>query len=283
MNELIIGICGIGFVGNAMMQSFINKNYVLNKNLYVYDKYKDGGLGDINDLLKTDILFLSLPTTFDYNTRSYDKSALYETIEFLDKESYNGTIVIKSTVEPMTCNNLADKYKLNIVHNPEFLTARTAYNDFHYQKHIVIGKTNICNDKSYENVFNFYKTNYPDAQISQCTSTESETMKLFLNTFYASKVQIFTEFYLLCEKIGLSYDNVKGLMLRNDWINPMHTNIPGPDGQISYGGLCFPKDTNALLHYMEINNVPHDVLKAVIKERENMRDDHFNTNKDNKN
>ena len=40
-------------------------------------------------------------------------------------------------------------------------------------------------------------------------------------------------------------------------INNMHTNIPGPDGQISYGGLCFPKDTNALLKYMIKNETQH--------------------------
>ena len=46
-----LGIIGLGFVGNAMMKSFINKGYELNKNLFVYDKYKDGGVGSINNLL----------------------------------------------------------------------------------------------------------------------------------------------------------------------------------------------------------------------------------------
>ena len=41
------------------------------------------------------------------------------------------------------------------------------------------------------------------------------------------------------------------MMLTNNWINPSHTNIPGPDGLISYGGMCFPKDTNALNEYMK--------------------------------
>ena len=54
------------------------------------------------------------------------------------------------------------------------------------------------------------------------------------------------------------------MMIKNNWINPMHTTIPGPDGQISYGGLCFPKDTNALLKYMEKMNTPHEVLEGTI-------------------
>ena len=60
-------------------------------------------------------------------------------------------------------------------------------------------------------------------------------------------------------------------MLKNDTINPMHTNIPGPDNNISYGGMCFPKDTNALNSFMINNNIPNNVLDAVIKERNSMR------------
>jgi len=40
---------------------------------------------------------------------------------------------------------------------------------------------------------------------------------------------------------------------------------------LSYGGLCFPKDTNALLSDMIKQNSIHSVLEAVINERNNMR------------
>jgi len=98
-------------------------------------------------------------------------------------------------------------------------------------------------------------------------------MKLFVNCFYATKVQFFTEMYLLCENMNISYDNVISLMLKNGWINPMHTNIPGPDGQISYGGLCFPKDTLALLSFMKLQNTPCEILNATVQERTKMRSD----------
>ena len=62
-------------------------------------------------------------------------------------------------------------------------------------------------------------------------------------------------------------------MLKNNWINPMHTNVPGQDGNISYGGMCFPKDTNALNSFMEKNNIPNKVLDATINERNQMRKD----------
>ena len=73
-----------------------------------------------------------------------------------------------------------------------------------------------------------------------------------------------------------TYNVVKNMKLKNGWINSMHTTIPGPDCQISYGGLCFPKDTNALNKYMIKSNTPNAVLEATIEERNNMRKDNSN-------
>ncbi len=101
-------------------------------------------------------------------------------------------------------------------------------------------------------------------------------MKSFVNCFYAVKIQFFNELYKLCQKNGSDYNTIKNLMLKNEWINPMHTNVPGPDNRLSYGGNCFPKDTLALLHYMKNNKTEHKVLKATIKERNKMRNDNIN-------
>lgn len=277
MNNIKIGISGIGFVGNAIMESFIANGLKLNETLFIYDKYKSGGIGTFENLIQTDILFLSLPTQYDMTTKSYHIEPIIESLDILQEKKYKGLIVIKSTVEPQTIDKFSEKYNLDIIHNPEFLTARTAFEDFHNQKHIILGKSKQCNENKFNAIYNFYKSNYPQAQISICSALESESMKLFLNSFYAIKVQYFTEIYLLCNKLDINYNNVKDLMLKNGWINPMHTTVPGPDGNISYGGMCFPKDTNALAYFMERFNVPHNVLTATIEERNIMRDgDHIN-------
>ena len=156
------------------------------------------------------------------------------------------------------------------------MTARTAFDDFHNQKHIVLGKSENISEKDVTALVDFYNNYYPDAEISICSSTESESMKSFVNCFYAVKVQFFTELYCLCQQNGSDYNVIKNLMLKNGWINPMHTTIPGPDGQISYGGYCFPKDTNALLQYMKNENSPSAIMDACIKERNEMRNDNVN-------
>lgn len=261
-----IGICGVGFVGHAMYTSFITKGI----DVIPYDKYKN--IGQFEDLLLTKILFLCLPTPFNTSLNNYEIDAIEDTLSLL--KEYHGLIVIKSTVIPGTIKYLSAKYEKNIVHNPEFLTARTAFVDFHNQKHIVLGTYSI--DDVFLNLFNFYKLNYPDANISVCTPEESESMKIFVNSFYAVKVQFFNELYLLCKSMNVDYDNVKKLMLSNGWINEMHTTVPGPDGELSYGGMCLPKDTNALLELMRKQNSPHQILQSTILERNEMRKDNIN-------
>ena len=73
--------------------------------------------------------------------------------------------------------------------------------------------------------------------------------------------------------MNVNYNNVKELMLKNNWFTPHHTHVPGPDGKLSYGGACFPKDTSALLEHMKVLETPHMVLDSVVKERNTMRDD----------
>ena len=267
----MISIIGIGFVGGAMKKSFGIKG----KKVIAYDKYKT--INTFEETLDTKIMFLCLPTLYDEKTKSYDKEPIYETCNRLEDNKYTGLVIIKSTVEPHTTNDLSERFPtLKFVHNPEFLTAKTAFEDFHNQKHIVIGKSINVNNKDIEPLIELYTELYPDADISISSSIESESMKSFVNCFYSVKVQFFNELYLTCQANNCNYNNVRDLMLKNGWINKMHTDVPGPDGKLSYGGYCFPKDTNALLQHMNSVGISGDVLSATINERNKMRDDNVN-------
>jgi nucleotide sugar dehydrogenase len=273
MQKSKIGIIGLGFVGSAMMQSFILNGCHIQA---TYDKYKNGGIGTPESLLECDVIFSALPTIYREQIQQYDKQPLEETLEYLKNNHFSGIFVCKSTIEPGTSNHLAKKYDIKIIHNPEFLTARTAFEDFHSQTHIVLGKTLLINDEDLDKLINFYRFYYNKAEISISTSEESESMKIFCNCFYSVKIQFFNELYLTCQKNGSDYNKVVEMMLKNKWIHPMHTTVPGPDGKLSYGGLCFPKDTNALNHYMERNGIPNKVLNSTIEERNEMREDKDN-------
>ena len=262
----IIGICGIGVVGSAIAECFENKNI----NVIKYDKYNNS-YDNIDKLLVSDIIFLCLPTVYSDEKKEYDKSSLTEVCSFLVLKNYTGIVVIKSTIEPGSCRNLKNKFNLNILHNPEFLSMRTAKKDFENQNHIVIGgETN--NDKNISSLLNFYKKYWVNAEFSIITYEESELMKIGVNCFYSVKIQFFNELYKLTNTYeNTSYNTVIKTMLKNNWISPNHTSVPGPDGKLSYGGMCFPKDTNAMLQLMKKKDVPCKILEATIIERNEMR------------
>jgi len=258
-----IGIIGLGFVGNAIHQYFKNTN-----KLFIYDKYKN--INSFNTIINTDILFVCLPTLFCDKLNNYDMTEIDITLELLNN-NYKGIIIIKSTITPEYAVNINNQYKiLRVIHNPEFLSAKTAVEDFANQKHIILGHTeqsiNCVNSVKY-----FYLSYFPTATISIVSSVESSLVKLSCNSFYACKIQFFTEIYLLCEKLNVSYTSVKELMLKNNWINPMHTDVPGHDNMLSFGGACFPKDISALNQYLIKNNTPNMVINAAITERNKMR------------
>ena len=270
--KIKIGIIGIGCVGSAILKDFKEKGV----DVICYDKYKNGGIGSLEDTLICDIILLCLPTLYSNIKKEYNKTPLIEICTQLQLYNYNGLVVIKSTVEPETTDTFSKKFKLKFAHNPEFLSASTAYEDFKNQNHIVIGYPSNLDKHLLKPLIDFYKKYYPKAQLSIINSTESELMKIIVNNFYAVKIQFFNEIYLLSQKINISYENVKNTMLKNNWINPMHTDVPGTDGKLSYGGMCFPKDTNALNEYMLSNKTPNMVLQATINERNILRNDHEN-------
>ena len=264
-----VGIVGIGFVGGAMKKSFEMKKI----NAICYDKYHQ--YDDFENLISCDIIFLCLPTPFVKNV-GYDKTPIYDTLDRLDSLNYKGVVVIKSTVEPGFTDKASKNYDFELFHNPEFLTARTAFEDFHNQKHVVIGRSKSSTHDGTMTLYNFYIKNYRRATYSICESIESESMKLFCNNFYAMKVMIFNYFYNICDKNNSNYDKIIEMMFKNGWINKMHTKVPGPDGKLGYGGACFTKDTNALLEYSIRKDIDHKILEATIKQRNIIRDDQDN-------
>lgn len=256
-----VGVIGYGFVGQAVVYGF--------KHCAIYDKYKKE-FNDPSAVLNSDVIFVCVPTLNNPNDNmKYDLEPLNDVCQLLKTGNFKGLVVIKSTVLPGTTMELRQKYDLDLLHNPEFLSAKTSFKDFLTQKHIVIGHTG--NDHSANRLKEFYQEYFPSAYYSICSSVESETMKLCCNTFYASKVQLFTEFKLMCDANGAEFNHVREMMLLNGWINPMHTAVPGTDGKISYGGACFPKDTKALNAYLSELETPHEVISAVINERDQMR------------
>ena len=267
-----IGIIGYGVVGSAIDHYFSTNNIPV----YIYDKFKSPWKKTFSNLLKTDLIFVSIPSNYDDDLQNFDLSNFYEILEILNNNNYNKAILFKSTLLPGTCEKFNIDYpKLNIIYNPEFLSEKTAVKDYANPKQIILGCTPFLNHKIRDSVGIFFNKIFFGVDIEIVSSTEAECTKIFLNSFYSVKVQFFNELYSLTDKIGVNYNSVIPLMLGQGWIDPQHTRVPGPDGYYSYGGKCLPKDSRSLLALMKRYNTYHKILKSTIEENKIIRPENY--------
>jgi UDPglucose 6-dehydrogenase len=165
--------------------------------------------------------------------------------------------VIKSTVPIGTTDKFAKKHK--VIHNPEFLTARNAVEDFkNSERNIVGGDPEHC-----AKFVNFFQSLFPGIPNRVVAAKESEAIKYFANSFLATKVAYFNKMYDFCTKIGIDYNNVKTGVTSDSRIGASHTSVPGFDGDRGFGGTCFPKDINSLIHQMKEEGVDAEILEEV--------------------
>ena len=100
----------------------------------------------------------------------------------------------------------------------------------------------------------------PLCKYIQCSAIEAELTKYLDNSFFATKVAFFNEFFDICEKVGVSYDRVRELFLNDPRVNRFHTSV-FKDGKRGFGGKCFPKDILALVKFAEKNDYEPEIMK----------------------
>jgi len=254
----MIGIVGNGFVGNAVYQNLRDK-----AECKVFDLDKNRSLNTLEEVINQDFIFVCLPTPMKMNG-SCDLSILDKFFDDLP-DLLTGTFVIKSTVPIGTTKKYTERH--NVIHNPEFLTARNAIEDYaNAQRNIVGGDEELCID-----FIRFFEQCFPEIPSIITSSDESEAIKYFSNTFLAYKVAYFNKIYDLCQVVGMDYDVVCEGVTADSRIGKSHTKVPGIDNDRGFGGTCFPKDINSLINQMESHNVNADMLKEVWKYNEQIR------------
>ena len=108
----------------------------------------------------------------------------------------------------------------------------------------------------------FYKA-FPKAHIIKTHSTIAEMVKYMTNTFLATKVSFANEMFQICDELGIDYDKVVEYSTYDERLGKSHWAVPGPDGHYGFGGSCFPKDINALIHLgLELDMTPEVLMAA---------------------
>ena len=253
-----IGLIGYGVVGKAMEYA-LSSAFKIKK----FDKYIESN--SFEEVCESSLIFIMVPTPFDYDNNKVDLSAVEESLDKLSKANYKGVVAIKSTIPPKTTEEFSKKYNLEICFNPEFLREKTANNDCAHQNTVVIGALN-------ENVFNLVKFVYQEAlsenaEFFHVSPTEAEMIKYAQNTTLASRVAIANIIYDACKNVDIKYDKIKKIGFdRFDVIGEQMTEVPGPDGELGFGGKCLPKDIAGF------NSVfKSDVIKAIINYNDEKR------------
>jgi len=258
-----IGIVGNGFVGNAIYQNL--------KNIYnvkVYDIDKNKSLNELNEIYECDLVFVCLPTPMISAEGGKCNLSIVDNFFKTVPNSCKSLFVIKSTIPIGTTQKIRDDRKdLKICHNPEFLTAANAIEDFKNSDRNIIGgdpeETKLLHDL----LFEFF----PNSKIIVTSSDESETIKYFSNVFLATKVAFFNILFDVSNTYKMNYDNLVFGICTDNRIGFSHSKVPGPDGDRGFGGTCFPKDISSLIFMLNKNQLNYQIFNEVWNYNKNIR------------
>ncbi|MDI6783592.1 MAG: UDP-glucose/GDP-mannose dehydrogenase family protein [bacterium] len=237
----------------------------------VHRNKKDGRLifttNIASGVKKSEVIFIAVGTPPKLNGEtdlSQVESAAIAIAKNLD--SYK-VVVNKSTVPVGTGDfvrrivetNRKKNVDFDVVSNPEFLKEGTAINDTLYPDRIVIGAP------SQNVVMKLLELYAPLERPMLITDVYSaEMIKYASNAFLATKISFINAIANICEKAGANVtDVIKGV---------------GSDARIGqaflqaglgYGGSCFPKDIESLIHTSSKFGEEFKLLKTVIEINKN--------------
>ena len=259
-----IGVVGNGFVGSAVQFGF-SPSTGCDYEVRVYDKDPSKSVDSIEETVnESEFIFLSVPTPSNKDG-SMNLDIVEQALQDIsDVNKYQGNIVLlRSTVTPGTTRKLQDKYpNLRIVFNPEFLTERNAKYDFINQARIIIGGDDVYSKQ----VGDLYRSRFGESQpIIETNWETAELIKYMSNCFFTTKISFMNEMYQIAEKCGVDWGVALDGFFRDGRVGHSHMNVPGPDGKFGFGGSCFPKDIQALIHFGESLGLNMSTLKGTWK------------------
>ena len=148
---------------------------------------------------------------------------------------------------------------IQVVFNPEFLTEANAVDDFKNQTRIIVGGPRPGSSV----VKNVFRKAFKQTPIIKTGSNTAEMVKYFTNCFLSTKVSFCNEIRQICEPLGIDYDKIVEYALYDNRLGKSHWSVPGPDGNMGFGGHCFPKDLNALMYVARSLGVDPIVMAGV--------------------
>ena len=246
-------IAGYGFVGKA--HELLFKNF--RREIDVHDP----PLGKHADFENASAVVICVPTP-ELENGTCDISAVYDVIEKCNKTT---PILIKSTIHLQGWEFLKQTFpEHRLCFSPEFLRAANFMNDIKNLNSVILsGDTDYWRDQ--------YSYNWPKMRINIVRPEEAIAIKYFRNAFLATKVSFFNEIYDFCTAYGIDFDHVHAGIVDDERIGPSHSYVWPDQGTRGWGGMCFPKDTKALLKMAAEKNINLNTLEAAVEYNKKIR------------
>lgn len=237
---------------------------------YVKRNVKDHRLTFTTDLAKAVqqslVCFIAVGTPQDKDG-SADLSMVLQVAQDIGRHM-NGyrVIVEKSTVPVGTAVQVrrviqeelaarGETFEFDVVSNPEFLKEGTALDDFMKPDRVVVGCDDVRVGELMKELYApFVRTNAP---IIIMNVVSAELTKYAANGFLATKISFINEIANICSKTGADINMVRQGIGSDRRIGPLFL-FPG----LGYGGSCFPKDMQALIHTAKSRGYTPRVLEA---------------------
>jgi UDPglucose 6-dehydrogenase len=171
-------------------------------------------------------------------------------------------VVTKSTVPVGTHAKIREamgpvtSHPFDVVSNPEFMKEGAAIEDFLKPDRVVIGAATPEAFKTMRELYEpFVRTGAP---ILEMDNASAEMTKYAANALLATRISFMNEIANLCERVGADVEFVRRGVGYDRRIGH-HFLFPG----VGYGGSCFPKDVQAVIHTAHERGMKFPLLGAV--------------------
>jgi len=180
----------------------------------VVDKYKEIGCSQTLNT-QYDLAFVCVDTPLKGDTLDITE------VENALVENNSKIYVIKSTCPIGTCDKLKEKYHKRIIFSPEYYGNTQHCNNFDFDFTILGGDKKDCLE-----VQQILQKCYDARHIFRIVDSQlAELVKFMENSWLAAKVSFCCEFFDICNKYGLNYEELRELFILDPRVNPSHTFI----------------------------------------------------------
>ncbi|MBT2772706.1 UDP-glucose/GDP-mannose dehydrogenase family protein [Halomonas sp. ISL-60] len=176
---------------------------------------------------------------------------------------------VRAEVEKVLVRRGRDDIAFDVVSNPEFLKEGSAVADCQKPDRIIIGTECDATIEVMRELYAPFNRNHDKIIVMDVKS--AELTKYAANCMLATKISFMNEMANLAERLGADIEAVrKGIgsdpRIGYDFIYP----------GVGYGGSCFPKDLQALIHVSNTIDFDAKLLKAVESRNKEQKNTLFN-------